>query len=88
MEEQLASAKNVAESANCAKSAFISQMSHELRTPLNEILGYAQLLRREYSGSGARLVDGLGIIERSGEHLLNSSMSCWILPRSRRASSS
>ena len=70
MEEQLAAAKNVAESANRAKSTFISQMSHELRTPLNGILGYAQLLEREYSESGARLVDGLGIIERSGEHLL------------------
>ncbi len=70
MEEQLAAARNVAESANRAKSAFISQMSHELRTPLNGILGYAQLLRREYSGEGERLAEGLGIIERSGEHLL------------------
>jgi signal transduction histidine kinase/CheY-like chemotaxis protein len=70
MEEQLAAAKNVAESANRAKSAFISQMSHELRTPLNGILGYAQLLQRENGGSGERLADGLGIIERSGEHLL------------------
>jgi signal transduction histidine kinase/DNA-binding response OmpR family regulator len=71
MEKQLAAAKLAAETANRAKSIFISQMSHELRTPLNGILGYAQLLQR----SGASLTesqrDGVRTIERSGEHLLN-----------------
>ncbi|MGA7983647.1 MAG: ATP-binding protein [Burkholderiales bacterium] len=33
-----------AESANRAKSDFLSGMSHELRTPLNAILGFAQLM--------------------------------------------
>ncbi len=33
-----------AESANLAKSEFLSSMSHELRSPLNAILGFAQLL--------------------------------------------
>lgn len=37
-------AKCTAESANLAKSDFLSSMSHELRTPLNSILGFAQLL--------------------------------------------
>ena len=69
-EAQLADAKDAAESANRAKSAFISQMSHELRTPLNGILGYAQVLRRERSMTSAKLSDGLSVIERSGEHLL------------------
>jgi len=41
---ELENAKSVAETANLAKSAFLSSMSHELRTPLNAILGFAQLL--------------------------------------------
>jgi signal transduction histidine kinase/DNA-binding NarL/FixJ family response regulator len=66
---QLAAAKLAAESANQAKSVFISQMSHELRTPLNGILGYAQLLHRSPELTEQQR-DGLAIIERSGEHLL------------------
>jgi signal transduction histidine kinase/CheY-like chemotaxis protein len=70
-EAQLGAAKLAAESANHAKSVFISQMSHELRTPLNGILGFTQLLRREGGGvSPEKLTEGLNVIERSGEHLL------------------
>ncbi|MGZ5601451.1 MAG: ATP-binding protein [Methylobacter sp.] len=42
--EQIQIAKAQLESANLAKSDFLSRMSHELRTPLNAILGFAQLL--------------------------------------------
>jgi signal transduction histidine kinase/CheY-like chemotaxis protein len=64
----LASAKELAESANLAKSRFLTGMSHEMRTPLNSILGYSQLLLREPGLDGDRR-DSVETILRSGEHL-------------------
>jgi len=43
-EEELRRAKASAESANRAKSDFLTTMSHEMRTPMNAILGLADLL--------------------------------------------
>jgi signal transduction histidine kinase/CheY-like chemotaxis protein/ligand-binding sensor domain-containing protein len=55
--------------ASRAKSAFLANMSHELRTPLNGVLGFAQLLARR-KNRDAEDQEGLGVIMKSGEHLL------------------
>jgi signal transduction histidine kinase/DNA-binding response OmpR family regulator len=66
---ELAIAKQKAEVANEAKSTFLANMSHELRTPLNAILGFAQLTVKN-SNLSPDTRQNLGIITRSGEHLL------------------
>ncbi len=68
-EEQLRTAKELAEAANHAKSVFLANMSHELRTPLNAVLGYAQILSADV-GLNQRQLASIRTIHRSGEQLL------------------
>lgn len=63
-------AKEAAEAANRAKSTFLANMSHELRSPLNTILGFSQLMTRSQSLNPEQQ-ENVGIISRSGEHLLS-----------------
>jgi len=47
---ELAAARDEAESANAAKTAFLAAMSHELRTPLNAIVGFSEMIAQEVFG--------------------------------------
>jgi PAS domain S-box-containing protein len=61
----------VSETANVAKSEFLTAMSHELRTPLNAIGGYTELLTLGLGGpTTPEQLDYLERIRRSQQHLL------------------
>ena len=47
-EQSIISAREEAETANRAKSEFLSSMSHELRTPMNAIMVFGQLLKMDF----------------------------------------
>jgi PAS domain S-box-containing protein len=67
-ERQLTEARDLAESANRAKDAFLATMSHEIRTPLHGLIGTLDLLARE--GVAGKAADRLSIARNSARALL------------------
>ena len=68
--EEQKQAQAAAESANRAKSEFLSSMSHELRNPLNAILGFAQLLALDTPPPPSSQQASIDQILKAGWHLL------------------
>ncbi len=67
--EMLSLAVERAETANHAKSDFLSRMSHDIRTPMNAILGMTSVAQMHIDEKD-RVLDALEKITVSGRHLL------------------
>ncbi len=70
MNQALSEAVRVAETANKAKSTFLSNMSHDIRTPMNAIIGFTTLAVSNIDDK-KRVRDYLGKILSSSNHLLS-----------------
>ena len=68
--QALEDAVKAAESANRAKSTFLSNMSHDIRTPMNAIIGFTTLASANI-GDDEKVKDYLSKILSSGNHLLS-----------------
>lgn len=70
--DELAIAKERAESADRIKSAFLAAMSHELRTPLNSIIGFTGMILQGLAGPiNKEQEKQLGMVRGSARHLLD-----------------
>ena len=70
MNQALSEAVRAAETANKAKSTFLSNMSHDIRTPMNAIIGFTTLAVSNIDDQ-KRVRDYLGKILSSSSHLLS-----------------
>ncbi|MGM9539315.1 ATP-binding response regulator [Anaerovibrio sp.] len=62
-------AYSAAETANKAKTMFLSNMSHDMRTPMNGIIGMTAIAMR-YADDREKVMDSLQKIDKASKHLL------------------
>jgi PAS domain S-box-containing protein len=70
IENELKRARDTADAANIAKSAFVANISHEIRTPLGAVVGFSEMLTREGLPSHERQ-KYIGALKRNSELLLH-----------------
>lgn len=68
-EARMIEARQMAEAANRAKSAFLANISHELRTPLNAIMGYTSIIAQDHLLQPSHL-QAIDVINHSARNLL------------------
>lgn len=88
-EQALRTAKEEAETAAQLKESMLANMSHEIRTPLTAVIGFAELLQNQTSGSQKRFADHIYESGRRLESTLDSMLNlsklesgAWTLNRS------
>lgn len=70
IEHELKRAKDAADAANIAKSAFVANISHEIRTPLGAVVGFSDMLSKDGVPPQERQ-KYIGAIKRNSELLLH-----------------
>lgn len=70
LQEEIIKARDAAETANAAKTAFLFNMSHDIRTPMNAIVGFRNLLEK-YQDDPERRLSYLNKIREASSMLLS-----------------
>lgn len=70
LEQQLMDARQAADAANRAKSAFLSTLSHEIRTPMTAIIGLLELEQQRCLVAGTPVSEALQVAHRSARELI------------------
>lgn len=68
-EKNLEEALAMANSANQAKTQFLSSVSHDIRTPLNAIINMSRFLKNDFKNPD-KVLNEISVINQSSEHLL------------------
>jgi signal transduction histidine kinase len=76
-------ARDQAQAANTAKTAFLAAMTHEFRTPLNAIVGFAELIAKQTFGAtiDGRYLEAARSILQAGERLSNTTTDVFTITR-------